>query len=274
MSGLTMRVLNRAELRQQAELHPFLERVAAIAAPGRVLREVRMEREQDSMPAGWVCFTAGETRGFALQMSGLDPTATRLSQVSSSARLARRVAADLGFGSGAIAWDPAGSPGEDWRVFTLCFDRGSCLCACTGQVVCAPETAARRELAHLRVRVRLFAEAISLEQLVSGEPELIVRLPEIRARGALSINQEGSMCVQIEEDLSSSDERGLVVRLEIGEIELGLQDLLGLKPGSRLELGAQSPLPCALVIGATTIAQGVIESLGTMLRVRITESVQ
>lgn len=82
------------------------------------------------------------------------------------------------------------------------------------------------------------------------------------------------MSVRIDGDDSGISGEQLLVRLDLGELEIGLQELLGLRPGSVIELAAACPLPCALLIGTTSLARGVIESVGTTLRVRISEGVQ
>ena len=82
------------------------------------------------------------------------------------------------------------------------------------------------------------------------------------------------MSVRISGDQSGGFGDTASVRLDLGEIEISVRELLELRPGSVLNLGAKPPLPCALLVGTTSLAQGVIECIGETLRVRITKSVE
>lgn len=59
------------------------------------------------------------------------------------------------------------------------------------------------------------------------------------------------------------------VRVGLGCVELTLEELLSLRPGSVLELGAAGPLACTLSVGVTELVQGVLEPTkgGFLLRV-------
>jgi len=76
--------------------------------------------------------------------------------------------------------------------------------------------------------------------------------------------------VEDKERAESIDSLG--VRLDLGEIEIGIEELLALRAGSSIELTSEAPLRCFLRIGATTLAAGEIAIQGDKLSIRVTES--
>ena len=59
------------------------------------------------------------------------------------------------------------------------------------------------------------------------------------------------------------------ITIELGEIELELSDLIALRPGSVLDLGATRPIRCGLRIGATSVAQGELEPVEEGFKLQI-----
>ena len=274
MSGPAVWLLNANELQREAVMRPILERIAYLVAPNGRLRQIAAEERKPTESDGWMCFVAPQSSGIALQLSEWPTFASPLRQALCRAHIARRVAAEFSRHSPQLVWQEHTQPGDDWTLFTIRFEEGECLCACTSSVTELIPVQDRGGATGRRVRIEAFSEAHSLQSLETGVAEIQLRLPALRVRGFLRVSKGGEMSVRIEGNDSGEVANTAVVRLDLGEIEIGLLELLGLRPGSVIELGTMSPLPCALRIGTTNIAQGVIESVGATLRVRITAGLE
>jgi flagellar motor switch/type III secretory pathway protein FliN len=77
--------------------------------------------------------------------------------------------------------------------------------------------------------------------------------------------------MQKEELAGQIDDLGVRVAIEIGEVELSLGELAGLRAGSRVELSAELPLRCYLKVGVTTIAVGELEQVDDGLQILVRE---
>jgi flagellar motor switch protein FliM len=93
-------------------------------------------------------------------------------------------------------------------------------------------------------------------------------------RYELRVTEEGAMIVtKMEDEQASANAGPLGVRLDLGEIEISLDELLTLRAGSSIELVTDGPVRCFLRVGATTFAAGEIVVSGEYLTVRVTEIV-
>jgi len=63
---------------------------------------------------------------------------------------------------------------------------------------------------------------------------------------------------------------GALIRLDLGEIELSLEEIVALRSGTAIELKADMPLRCFMRVGSTTLAQGELrtEERGLVLVVK------
>ncbi len=252
-------------------MRPVLEKAAMLVAPGKPLREIVSLELDRSADEGWVCLMAGPSTGIAFLLNGLQPCSSTLSRALSAAQLARRIKAEYALKATNLLWNEAFRPAADWLFFALRFEAGECLCACSRT---PPELSPRPSWVATPRTVRgvqMLGTADSLRELELGVREISVQLPALRMCGVLRLDERGDMRVGIEGATSQTDSGKAVVRLDLGEIELGLSELFSLRPGSVIELGALSPLPCTLLIGTTSLARGTIEGLGATFRVRITE---
>lgn len=274
MSCAALCIKNVEQLRREWELRPLLERVADLVAPDAHVREIVAEERKPSESEGWMCLMAGPSRGIALQLAGLFSLSSPMRRALSRAQLARRLAAAFSSRFPHLVWEENTRPGDDWLMFTIRYEAGECLCACTiSMSELIPVRDEQRKSARF-VHVELVSEFHSLESLEVGVAELPIRLPALHVRGVLRVSEGGMVSVRIDETDSAGFLNRAFVRLDLGEIEIGLSELLGLQPGSVIELGSPSPLPCALRIGTTSLVQGVIESIGTTIRLRITEGLE
>jgi flagellar motor switch protein FliM len=106
---------------------------------------------------------------------------------------------------------------------------------------------------------------------------LRVECPQQRLWGVATVSEEGVMKVQSEDALNSgaggvevnAASAGALVRLDIGEIELSLQEIVALRSGTAIDLKAEMPLRCFMRVGSATLALGelAIEDRGLVLRI-------
>jgi flagellar motor switch/type III secretory pathway protein FliN len=93
-----------------------------------------------------------------------------------------------------------------------------------------------------------------------------------RGRYQLRAAWEGSMIItKAEDEQASVDRDSFSVRLDLGEIEISLEDLLNLRAGSSIEIATEGALRCFLRMGVTTLAAGEISVSGENLTIRVAE---
>ncbi len=118
------------------------------------------------------------------------------------------------------------------------------------------------------VAVRIFAElpqsliaplngVITFRDFMCTVPELGVCARCMSEGGDMEIAAKGI------EDVGDQKIPG--VRLDLGEIEVRLCDLVGLQPGVTINLGAVKLERCFIRLGSTTLAEGVFSSRGSDL---------
>jgi hypothetical protein len=88
---------------------------------------------------------------------------------------------------------------------------------------------------------------------------LFVELPDLGIVGRCYW-RGGDMTIEVAEDESAFERRVPGVRLDLGEIEVRLSDLVGLRPGAVLNLGSANLERCYVRLGSTILAEGRIIS--------------
>jgi flagellar motor switch/type III secretory pathway protein FliN len=110
-----------------------------------------------------------------------------------------------------------------------------------------------------KVRLRLFATMPKPDQVVEGErivvDELVFDLPEVGIVGRGVWGGE-HMTMEVEERSDVCEQQVPGVRLDLGEIEVRLSDLVALRPGAVLDLGGASLERCYVRVGSTILAEG------------------
>jgi flagellar motor switch/type III secretory pathway protein FliN len=98
--------------------------------------------------------------------------------------------------------------------------------------------------------------------------ELDVWLPEIGIRGHGTC-KGGVMTIEVQESGAVEEQHIPGVRLDLGEIEVRLSDLVGLRPGAVLNLGEVVLERCFIRLGATVLAEGRFASVDGKLMLTI-----
>jgi hypothetical protein len=133
------------------------------------------------------------------------------------------------------------------------------------------------------MQVRLFLQATSSSQVCEGAcltlgSSLWAALPEIGVVGTIQSCVEkqpisGDLCggqfsnhkqgvimtVTQEPQVLPASGGGIGVRIDLGSLELTVDEIAALSPGVRIELDGSFPAECFLRVGATVLARGVLE---------------
>ncbi len=257
MSNPRFLIHNREALRAECALQPFARYISGLLTSSRVIREL----VYDAPPPrhGWVVFQGEGERGFGV---AFDEAQAPLSTLQRSLNLVRCAHAVVkGFGgprSFPLSLSLRSEPPESWRVCKVVGVVGTVWCGSSIPVLEPPERAVG-EARNPRVRTRLLALLASLSEVAIGarfEVEtFLVQLPEIDIVGRGYV-KGGTMTMEVEEPKDVLEQHVPGVRLDLGEIEVLLSDLVSLRPGAVVDLGGASLERCYLRVGSTILAEG------------------
>jgi hypothetical protein len=277
---------NREQLRIDGELLPLVEQVVSVVARDSKIRSI--ERAPNSLrhSPGWIVFSDSEIRGVALNLEGAVPSRTNLRLRLNCIGHAQRVVAGFGGRNKFPLWltDREECP-SDWALYRVSLCGGTILCAASSSqpVIMAQAVTRGRQLPDVALS---FVGEVLWDGLISvGETRLVqplkVECHQQRFSGFITVLEGGVMSFQSEEALRSGASEvqakgelsGALVRLDIGDVELSLNELAALRSGTAIELKAELPLSCFMRVGATTLALGELSLDGHGLVLRITEVV-
>jgi hypothetical protein len=278
-----LHIENRGQLQDDGELLPMVERIAACMAGGASVQSVRRADRRLGAAPGWIVFRDEQERGVAVNVGGLIPSRTPLRLRLDAVQHALLIIECFG---GRESFPLRLSDSQEcpphWTLYQAQVRSGSILC---GVSLPAPDLIAQtkvRPRALPRVRCA-FAGRLTWDDLIHvGQTRLtdvlMVECPAQKFIGILRITEEGSMTIQrnVAEEMDADVEReqssaaGALIRLDLGEIELSLEEIVALRSGTAIELKADMPLRCFMRVGSTTLAQGELrtEERGLVLIVK------
>jgi flagellar motor switch/type III secretory pathway protein FliN len=279
-----LHIENRQQLRDDSELILLVERVAACLTGGAAVQSVqRCPRFLGATP-GWVIFQDARQAGFGINAEGLIVSRTNLRLKLNSLQHTRRIIDEFGGREGfpLMLTDRLRCPAE-WTLYQVALRTGSVLCAVS---LPAPRLVGKRPVItreEFRVSVPLIAALPWDGPMNVGETRVVqalsVECPQQRFQGKLRVSEEGGMSIQrgmavdVEEGMEPEEttQPGALIRLDLGEIELSLQEIVALRSGSKIELKAELPLNCFMRVGATTLARGELQVDQDSIVLRIKE---
>ena len=100
--------------------------------------------------------------------------------------------------------------------------------------------------------------------------EIRVTIPEFHIKSRLLFEKERGMAIEVVSVGEQEEQIVPGVRIDLGEIEISLADIIGIRSGSVSRLGPGGPHRCFLRIGSSTLAEGEVLTEGDALRVTIT----
>lgn len=251
-------IANRGDLRFEREVYPLCQNAMRALTSSGVVE--RFRREEASRPSSdWLVFKNQEGAGFAVWLDGSSEYASPLQRSLRFVRQAHALVKGLGSHHVlpcALSLDRA--PPSSWEVWRIDGVTTSMWCASSNPVVSVPirRVEAQREPC---ARLRMFGSIEGVTELAVGVQvecgTIDARIPEIgvRARG---VWREGAMTMEIETCGEIAEQHIPGVRLDLGEIEMRLSDLVGLRPGAVINLGDVAFERCFVRLGATVLAEG------------------
>lgn len=269
-------ITNREELRGERSVLSLAHRIGAALGIGNsvelVTRIERVDHDRD-----WLVFKGDSGNGFAVYLEIDGVYSSPLQIALQLVRTAKSLVGALG-GTSNIPWRFSlerllPNAWTSWRVVGI-----------AGEVVCAIPTTVEGEAANSMVKrdrrvvnIRLvlvvdapFVSPVRALKKRSAPTPGIVKgtefnfnrceawIPDLGLWGEIFVKQEG---VTMEINLEDVEQQRVPgVRIDLGELEVRLVDLVGLRPGTVINLGAVSVERCFVRVGATELAQGRIES--------------
>lgn len=273
---LTIR--NKRELRENAELIPLIEQVALCVSSGSMVRRISAERHSPKISEGWVIFQNTEMQGFGINLTECTPGATtlrrRLLQVGQVQKLARCF---VGTEDMPLFWTTAEACPEAWRIFRVEARMGAFLCATSFPPPAAVFQGIHVSRAIPKVSLKLLAYVDVDGRLEAGKsmfmPKLCVEFVGQRLRGELMTTEGGIMRVENAESseiISKSDDK-VVMQIDLGEIELSLDELMAIRAGGVIELEVATTMRCFMRVGNTTLAEGELSVEDGGVSIRVTD---
>lgn len=258
MSPRIFTITNRAELEAERELLPVAQHILrALTSSGVVKRFQRVESSQ-SLP-DWILFKGSDGAGFGVRVVTEETLVSPLQRTLRFVRQTQVVVTALGGASSlpyALSLDR--EPPPTWKVWELTGVAGSVWCAASTPLVKVPR-GGLFPLRDPRVRVKVLGVVTDAPQLGPGVEVVCktieVRMPELGIRGRCVCGGEG-MAIEIDECNTAGEQQVPGVRLDLGEIEMRLSDLVGLRPGATINLGEVTLERCFVRLGATVLAEG------------------
>jgi hypothetical protein len=278
-----LRIQNRDRLARQVAMVPYVESLAQ-----RLLGEQGAPRVEafklDAPPRiptpGWIILDDTNGVGVGVCPRDVAQGRTSLRRRIEYARSAARLAAIFATGEGALqlrALDQESCP-LDWSAYRVSVGSDELWCAVSDPPPAPrPESRLQRSISR-QVRLKIRGWCV---QRGDGEGNALGEFPWIHVGieghcGSYQLKViEGVIMTlsKVEGEQASTTSESLGVRLDLGEIEITLEELLTLRAGSAIELASDGHLRCFLRIGASTLAAGQIEMSGENLVIRITEMI-
>lgn len=257
MSQRCFQIHNREALRAEHSLLPFACYISRVLTSSGVVRD---QMHETSPPHdGWIIFQGDGERGFGVRCDHESAALSPLQRALELVRCAHLLVKGFG-GPRAFPFTLSlrSEPPESWRVCKVVGVVGTVWCGSSIPVLNPPARTMGMER-ELKARTRVVAHLPFLGEVAVGTTleieELAVWLPEIGIVGRCFYSG-GDMTLNVEERSDVREQQVPGVRLDLGEIEVRLSDLVALRPGAVLDLGEASLERCYVRLGSTILAEG------------------
>lgn len=277
-----MTLRNRESLRDSSRVFPLLERMAmCVLGDGRMRSIVRCESSEQEENS-WIVFADDSERGIGVSLGGSAQKTTWFHKRLCYVRCAKNLVNGLRAGADSfpLSLIESDRTPDGWRIYTVTMGRRSVLCAVSKPPPIVNISAPSKMLSSYAVRVRVVATCVWAGRFVTGvSASFEVMQCELSGegiQGRLRKTEEGAMVLTPEEGSLSAVEKpsgDLIVRIELGELRLTLEELAGLRKGSELELEGSLPRTCYVTVGSTTLAVGELSESEGCMRLQIVEIV-
>jgi hypothetical protein len=234
------------------------------------------EYTQATLERSWLTIGSGHSWSVALSSTVFIPARAALARSQIGLSVAQAVAEGVleeGFQAADTILATSSSPPAEWHCIEVLTPFGSILCA----GVFLPSLLSHKVTAHptsasWRVRVRLGGYGDQAREPVAGAVlplgDFSLSVPEIGIGIRLFVEEK--LMGQVDGATERERKSGAIpVRLDLGSLELSLEEIAALREGHRLELDAQLPTACFLRIGQGVVAEASLEQSEQGLVVRV-----
>jgi hypothetical protein len=253
-------VRNREALRADRELYPSVEACVATIVDRRLIQGIQKSEDRNWGDSDWLIFRDEHGAGFGLCGNEVSAAGTIQSTLKQATALWKVGKVLRGRSESPLTWSDDGAPPSDWIVFKVVLLHDEMWCAISTPSPSIPGVLPpQQSLASVRARV-LGSMPVTDVPLVGGSisfDTLTVRVTEFDMEGVLQFDKGGTMTLEITATIGNEKDTPVPgVRIDLGELEIALQDLLALKPGEVIALGPLDPMACHLRVGSSVIARG------------------
>lgn len=251
-------ICNRESLLIDRELLPLAQHLMCMITTSGFVRRFTSS-ESVTSEGHWIVFRGDADQGFGVKMDNATSSASPLQRTLEHLRTIHTIVQSLG-GARSFPFELSleNSPPVQWRIAKVDGLLGGLWCAASVPVTALPVRCVESPR-DPRVRVRMFGGVKGIETVEMGVSvvcaELDVWMPEIGIR-AHGLCRGGVMTIEVDESGAIEEQQIPGVRLDLGEIEMKLSDLVGLRPGAVLNLGEVVLERCFIRLGATVLAEG------------------
>jgi hypothetical protein len=264
-------IRNKQQLTENGVLIPVIEQLALCVSGGTSIRMLEAAESTALEMSGWLVYKDAASRGIAFHSDRFAPAATALRRTVSFVQYAQRIVSGFsGLDGFPLNLDESQICPVDWRIFRAHVRSGSFLCGISlpPPVISFNGIHVARGVPNVRVP---FIGSISWSgDLRVGESIVAtsfgIECPGQQVKGELFLSEGGVMTIkplaesQVEgQEPPASAAREAILRLDIGEIQLSLSELLALRNGSEILLHSQLPIKCFMRVGTTTVAEGELD---------------
>ena len=250
-----------------------------------VVQSVRVlspcDRERAARERDWLTTGSGQIWSVALNSEVFIPTGAALVRSQVGLSIAQAIAEGVPeevFEDADTIIATACPPPAQWSCIELVTSFGSVLC----MGVFSPTLLYRKRISSLtsatrRVRVRLVGHGeLATNPIVGARVplrELSLSIPELGI--GIQLFVEEKLMVEVDGETQREHTSGAIpVRIDLGSLELSLEEIAALREGHRLELDAQLPTACFLRIGHLVIAEASLEQSDAGLVVRVIKTTE
>ena len=249
---------NRELLLIDREMLPLAQHLTRMITTSGVIR--RFTSYQPITSEGdWIVFRGSGDQGFGVKMDSAARPVSTLQRTLDHVRTVHTIVKSLG-GPRSFPFELTleSSPPVHWRTCKVDGLLGGLWCAASVPVAALPLRCVEPQRDPL-VRLRIFGAVKGVENVDVGAriecTALDVWMPEVGIR-AHGICRGEEMTIEVDESGIVEDQHIPGVRLDLGEIEIRLSDLVGLRAGAVLNLGDVVLERCFIRLGATVLAEG------------------
>lgn len=275
---MTLTVRNRDALQERARSLPVIEAMLGEIVPAKHIRSIEVVSSSVCAEPGWIVLQDVRGRGLGINIMGVEPACTTLRRHIVCARGAHKLAhwmrgiSTSGF---TLRADP-GCP-QGWGMVRVTTDSGSFLYAASECGVIAGRSPSERGMPRVALRVvgTVVAKPEWFEQGIIEVDRLAFEIESQNVRGSLYVCAEKGMGIHVEEDsaIESPGDSGVLMRLDLGDIELSLNEVVALRAGSVIELQGTEPLRCYMRVGSTVLAEGEVAVKEDRIVVRVVSTI-